>query len=202
MTYCDEHEDDQTGMSEVIDQLYHWPICPNCAAGLTEVDQIELEACSQCGFRLGPIAAKESETMISNPATFFTSGSDCKSFTYEGGAKLFHWSPYTSGLSTSMESNVMFFANDIDHARDVLRRLLEFWIACNDLYVASQRVVEKKRRIAVNDYHGFIATKTAETNVLKRYLTVLDKMKFTEVPTNQFFKVSWASNDDLNVYEK
>lgn len=140
--------------------------------------------------------------MISNPATFFISGNDYKSFTYEGGAKLFHWSPYTSGLSTSMESNVMFFANDVGHARDVLRRLLEFWIMCNDLYVVSQQATEKKRRVAVNDYHGFVSAKEAETRVLRRYLTVLDVMKFDEVPTNQFFKVSWASNDDLNVYEK
>lgn len=140
--------------------------------------------------------------MIANPATFFISGSEYKSFTYEGGAKLFHWSPYASGLSTSMESNVMFFANDVDHARDVLGRLFEFWIDCNDLYIAHGRESDKKRRIAVNDYHGFVSAKEAETRVLRRYLTVLDVMKFDEVPTNQFFKVSWASNDDLNVYEK
>lgn len=41
-------------VSEVIRELYHWPICPNCAAGLTEVDTEELEACSQCGFHLNP----------------------------------------------------------------------------------------------------------------------------------------------------
>lgn len=41
-------------IKEVIEDLYHWPICPNCAAGLTEVDIEELEACSQCGFRLNP----------------------------------------------------------------------------------------------------------------------------------------------------
>lgn len=140
--------------------------------------------------------------MIANPATFFTSSSEYRSFTYEGGAKLFHWSPYGSGLSTSMESNVMFFANDVDHARDVLRRLLEFWIECNDLYIAHEQESDKKRRVAVNDYHGFVSAKEAETRVLRRYLTVLDKMKFNEVPTNQFYKVSWASNDDLNVYEK
>lgn len=50
-------------MSEVIDELYRWPICPNCAAGLSEVDIEELEACSQCGVRLNPA---DYETTISS----------------------------------------------------------------------------------------------------------------------------------------
>lgn len=131
---------------------------------------------------------------ISNPATFFINGFEQRRFTYEGGSMLFNWCPYDSGLSTSMESNVIFFANDVDHARDVLRRLFEFWIECNDLYVK-----DKQRD---QDRHSLRGNRESETRVLNRYLENIDQMKFKAVPTNQFFKVSWASNDDLNVYEK
>lgn len=132
--------------------------------------------------------------MISNPATFFISGSEYRSFTYEGGAKLFHWSPYESGLSTSMESNVMFFANNVDHARDILRRMFQFWIACNEMYIAN--------KTKDDDRHGLTSNAAKEVKVLRRYLESMDKMKFSEAPTNQFFKVSWASNDGLSVYDK
>jgi len=131
--------------------------------------------------------------MISNPATFFTNGSDQRQFTYEGGAKPFHWSPYNSGLSKSMECNVVFFANDIDHARDVLRRLFEFWIECNESYLKSKR--DSKR-----DDHGLINSRRMEITTLRHYLAHFDDMTISEAPTNQFYKVGWASNDDLGVY--
>lgn len=140
--------------------------------------------------------------MISNPATFFIDGSNRREFTYEGGKRLFNWSPYGSGLSKSMESNVVFFANDVDHARDILRRLFEFWVECNDLYIQSQQKSDKRKRIAVSDYHGLSAARAAETGALRHYLSKMDQMVFTEVPTNQFFKVGWACNDSLNVYKR
>lgn len=140
--------------------------------------------------------------MVSNPATFFINGSQTRKFTYEGGNTLYHWSPHDSGLSTSMESNVMFFADSVDHARDVLRRLFEFWIECNEQYIKSQQEYDKRNRVAVNDYHGLSSARAAEVRTLGRYLSVMDRMKLTPVPTNQFYKVSWASNDDLGVYEK
>lgn len=34
-----------------IDSLYHWPICGNCAAGLSETDY-EVGFCTQCGYNL------------------------------------------------------------------------------------------------------------------------------------------------------
>lgn len=140
--------------------------------------------------------------MISNPATFFIDNSNEREFTYEGGTKLFNWSPYDSGLSKSMESNVVFFANDVDHARDILRRLFQFWVECNDLYLQSQLKSDKRKRVAVNDYHGLSAARAAETKTLKYYLSRIDQMVFTEAPTNQFYKVGWACNDNLNVYDR
>jgi hypothetical protein len=130
---------------------------------------------------------------ISNPARFFVNGSDDREFTYEGGSTLFHWSPYDSGLSNSMESNVVFFADSEDHARDVLRRLFEFWIDCNERYVKSKKA---------EDRHGFVSRNTAEIETLRYYLEQIDQMKITEAPTDQFFKVGWACNDNLNVYDR
>lgn len=48
-------------MSEVIDQLYHWPICPNCAELLPDTDLDQLEYCGQCGKRLDSAAEAISE---------------------------------------------------------------------------------------------------------------------------------------------
>jgi hypothetical protein len=123
--------------------------------------------------------------MIGNPARFFINGSETRSFTYEGGSTLFHWSPYESGLSTSMESNVVFFANSEDHARDVLRRLFEFWVECNETYI---KTTEDRFN-------------SAETEALRHYLTIMDQMKISPAPVNQFYEVGWADNDTLSVYE-
>jgi|ERR1041385_57439 hypothetical protein len=123
--------------------------------------------------------------MISNPVTFFINDHETRSFTYEGGSKLFHWSPYESDLSKSMECNVVFFANDEDHARDVLRRMFEFWINCNNLYRKSTR-----------DIHSVNLT---ETRRLKSFLREMDKMRIELAPINQFLEVGWASNDNLHV---
>lgn len=131
--------------------------------------------------------------MISNPARFFISGSDEREFTYEGGTKLFHWSPYESGMSRSMESNVIFFANDIDHARDVLLRLFQFWLNCNDEYIRN-----KQRE---DDRHGLAANRETESETLRYFIQNLEKMAISAAPTNQFFKVGWACNDDLSVYK-
>lgn len=131
---------------------------------------------------------------VGNPARFFISGSDEREFIYEGGSTLFAWSPYDSRLSTSMESNVVFFANDETHARDVLRRLFEFWIECNDLFLKSKH--------SKDDRHGLSDRRACENRVLRRYLEMMEKMKITPAPTNQFYQVSWACNDNLNVYER
>lgn len=132
--------------------------------------------------------------MISNPATFFINESKAKSFTYEGGTTLFNWSPYDSKLSTSMESNVIFFANDITHAHDVLLRLFEFWISCNEQYVKHKR--------KSGDEHGLVEHREAEIRVLRRYVENIESMTIRQAPTNQFYEVGWASNDTLSVYEK
>ena len=129
--------------------------------------------------------------MISNPATFFTTGSKQESFTYEGGSTLFHFSPHDNGLSRVMDNNIIFFANDKQHALDVLRRMFEFAIKC------------EYKRLGIKmqgDEAKYIAPATHDrANKWAAYLKALNenKVKVKRAPTNQPFIVGWASNDTL-----
>ena len=129
--------------------------------------------------------------MINNPVRFFINGSETRSFTYEGGSRLFHWSPYENGLSKSMECNIIFFANDENHAREVLRRMFEFWIECNNLYLESEH--------GTDNYSGLSDYRATETKRLKSYLRNIDKTKVQPAPVDQIFEVGWACNDNLHV---
>jgi hypothetical protein len=127
--------------------------------------------------------------MISNPATFFINGNDEREFTYEGGTTLYHWSPYDSGLSISHEANIIFFANDLAHARDVLRRLFEFWITCNKMLIDNDR----------NQAFSSNAAIKSQNRLLDNYKSCIQEMEITLAPTNQIFMVGWACNDTIHV---
>lgn len=132
--------------------------------------------------------------MISNPATFFVNGSKTKSFTHEGGSRLFHFSPYDNKLSTTLENNLVFFANDEEHAADIFRRLIKFAIECGEKYIKSKE--QGKKGIHDDDF----VERAYKQN--KRFIDYLEalakgKIKFTEAPTNQFYEVGWASNDTI-----
>lgn len=113
--------------------------------------------------------------MISNPCTWFINGNETESFTYEGGTKLYHFSPYDNGLSSTMECNIIFLANDEKHALDVLKRMLEFRIA---------RLTKES------------GGNPGDAN---EYLKALKdgRVKIYEAPSNQFYKVGWAENDTI-----
>jgi hypothetical protein len=117
---------------------------------------------------------------ISNPCTWFINGHDEESFTYEGGSILYHFSPNDNGLSGTMENNVIFFANDEDHARDILRRMLEFRMQCEKKYQADEKHLSSGR--------SYLA---------EGYLKDIDNIKFTLAPINQFYVVGWACNDTI-----
>ena len=129
--------------------------------------------------------------MISNPVKLFATGGgsqDQKEFTYEGGTKLFHFSPHDNGLTNSMENNLVFFANDLDHAKDVLKRMVQFCVDCENEYDA----YSKKN----NSYNHHIGTKERFEGYLKHIEE--GKMVLTEAPTNQFYIVGWASNTTVH----
>lgn len=131
--------------------------------------------------------------MISNPCRYFATGgnaSDQKDFTYEGGSKLYHFSPTDSGIWRGHHSmNVVFFANDLEHAKDILRRMLNFRIECGKEYLMSKG--------------GGIHREEFENNCRERmkmaYEVIENEEKWliVEAPMNQFYTVGWASNDTI-----
>ena len=137
--------------------------------------------------------------MISNPVRFFAGGGsveDSLEFTYEGGSKLFHFCPADNNLTSHMVCNVIFFANDENHARDVLIRMFEFAIDCirkqAEYYISMTKYPETMREFVVIEedkkYHEF-----------KSYLDAIKDGRARPVPapTNQFYKVGWAFNDTI-----
>lgn len=119
--------------------------------------------------------------MISNPTKLYDDG-----FTYEGGSVLYHFCPYDQGLSKFLDCNVVFFADNDEHAKDVLVRMFE--------YVESsimKRIDETK-----DDVSAYIREIPED---LKRYLEAVrsGRAKPQLAPTNQFYKVGWAANDTL-----
>lgn len=127
---------------------------------------------------------------VSNPATFNTDDTFAgyKSFTYEGGKELYNFSPHDSGLSKSMEMNIMFFADSEEHAADVLRRLFMFWLGC---------LKEEAERNHSTHKHYYLGRKKYEYTQISKILLNAPKWKFNKVPVNQVFKVAWAHNDTL-----
>lgn len=117
--------------------------------------------------------------MISNPVKFGYCESE-KQFTYEGGKQLFHFSPHDNNLSTTMENNLIFFADDETHALKVLEKMFKFTI---------KHAVEEK---------GVFSKGTSER--FSEYLTALraGKLKVKPAPMNQFYEVGWASNDTVH----
>lgn len=136
--------------------------------------------------------------MISNPCAWFSGGGssdDQVRFTYEGGAYLYHFSPHDNGWSGTMENNLLFLADDEEHARDVFKRMCRFSMGA--------------LRRQSNYYSGSNLTKmphTEEFHIRIRstyskfefYLAHADEAKFVRAPTNQFYLVGWADNDTLH----
>jgi len=116
--------------------------------------------------------------MISNPCTWFINGGETESFTYEGGTKLYHFSPYDNGLSSIMECNIIFLANDEKHALDVLKRMLKFRLTINEKYKSSN---------------------SRNSECANEYLKAIEggRAKVSLAPVNQFYQVGWAENDTI-----
>lgn len=113
---------------------------------------------------------------ISNPASFFVNGHQTEKFEYEGGSTLYHFSPYDSGLSSTLEMNIMFGANGPQHAISVVQRMLEFCLDC----------IEKYPEGSGNPSH--------ERSCL-HLLDSKDSWVIVKAPTNQVYKIGWADND-------
>lgn len=122
--------------------------------------------------------------MISNPITFFIDGSNQRSFTYEGGKHLWHFSPNQSGLMKHHAMNIIFFADDATHALDVVERICKFAIECHDTkYDPMNEELKDRRDRAVATFEYLLLNK-------KSWIITL-------APMNQVYKVGWASNDTI-----
>jgi hypothetical protein len=121
---------------------------------------------------------------------------DTEEFTYEGGSSLFHFSPRANGLSSYMDCNVAFFADDETHALDILRRMFQFVVDCNIAY--NGRYNEADRETYTN-----LASRLRENDAIiskfNEWIKALDAgtVKVELAPINQFFKVGWADNDTI-----
>lgn len=128
--------------------------------------------------------------MISNPCTWFggKGGSyhDREKFEYEGGSKLYHFSPDIN-LHIVFDHwrpiNLIFFANDEKHAADIIERMLKFRMECMKAY-------EEDRG---TDYSRGELTRQLPQLLLDNK----DKWVFELAPVNQFYNVGWACNDTI-----
>lgn len=129
--------------------------------------------------------------MISNPIKVFVTGNDKKEFLYEGGSTLYHFSPNDNNLSSNMECNVVFYANDELHALNVLKRMFEFVANCNLEYI--------ERTKGSYDKHDFQGRSGKAVNKWLSWLQALEagQVKVELAPTNQFYIVGWADNDTV-----
>jgi hypothetical protein len=102
-----------------------------------------------------------------------------RKFTYKPGKHLYHFDASSSeetgsgipGWGHYMGFNVVFFANDENHAADILEDALRFRLSCDkneNTFGDAQVILDNKH-----------------------------KWKFTLAPTNQFYSVGWADNDTI-----
>jgi|SRR5882757_1390467 len=141
--------------------------------------------------------------MISNPCCWFSGGGsleDQREFIYEGGKYLYHFDSSgsqrtkvnTGWTGNYVACNVVFFADSVDHARDVFRRMLEFRLKCS-IEQSMYYTGNKSSARAAEDLNREDTT----YQMYKSWLGRIDEAVFTLAPTNQFFKVGWADNDNL-----
>jgi len=98
-----------------------------------------------------------------------------KGFTYEGGTILFHFCPSNCIKHKDFENyiplNVLFFANNEEHAKDIIERMLRF------------RLTQ--------------STDSSRPKAAQLILDHKDEWVVNSVPNNQFYKVGWTCNDTI-----
>ncbi len=108
---------------------------------------------------------------LSNPFNYLD-------FEYEGGTTLYHFN-YSTHCWILI--NVLFFADSIEHAKEVLDRLFKLRLDWDS------KMIEEN-----SQYYN-----KTDKECLDILLANRDKWVITEAPKNQFFKVSWADNERI-----
>jgi len=123
--------------------------------------------------------------MISNPIGPFSFDGSEEPFTYEGGKFLYHVSPHDSeieGYEANMSFNLVFFANDEKHAKSIFESMLK--------YVIEKLSSKFSKNLDISNMY------TNKLTRARNFHKNIDKFKFVLAPTNQFYKVGWAGNDE------
>lgn len=139
---------------------------------------------------------------ISNPCCWFATGGgfdDQVWFTYEGGKHLYHFcsggnrSSINTGWTPGyMGVNIVFFANDEEHARSVLKRMLEFRMKAAEQYRHAG-----DKRLGQANIEQFLESNDRVYKTCGEWLARIDEAIFTLAPTNQLYTVGWACNDTI-----
>lgn len=132
---------------------------------------------------------------ISNPASVFVTGSDRENFEYEGGSTLYHFSPRDNELSKYLDMNIVFFADSEEHGLNVLRRMLVFHIDCAQKYHEHEE--KRRQKYGGRAHDNYFYAQMIDTAT--EYIFAIDNgnVSLELAPTNQVYKVGWASNDTL-----
>lgn len=125
-----------------------------------------------------------------NPCTWFGAGGsykDQESFIYEGGKHLWYFAPGTEidekKFKNCIPISIIFWADNPDHAKNVLERMLKFRLEVHERHVE----YEKGNYYNPGGYEG----------LAELLLSNKDKWIIEEAPVNQFYEVGWASNDTI-----
>lgn len=128
---------------------------------------------------------------ISNPCRAWVSGSKEILYTFEPGAKLFHFHLRASGF---IIANALLFADDEEHVRRILRGFIEFEKAAEKKYKSQYRSSKHRRiEMALNGEFDFEYPVGDDKRIRKDKLI----LRIKEAPLNQMFKTGWAGNDTL-----
>ena len=138
---------------------------------------------------------------MANPCRFWVEGSETESFTYKPGAK--PWFMHLSGHA-HIKFNGLIFADDEQHAREIIVALCDFARACHRKYVEHEKECEKEYpnggysawRLVRQNWHTQTDYKLLRLAAQGR---TPERLEFHLIPAamNQCFKVSWASNDNF-----
>lgn len=142
--------------------------------------------------------------MISNPCTWFSGGGsfdDMVEYTYgdpdvaECPKYLWHFSPCINKLSEHMDNNIVWFANDVETAMSILKRMCIFRMGVAKRQMEYHGVPKPGIYEAGNRY----SNEEYAYHIYESYFNLIESGKciITMVIPNQFFKVGWASNDTL-----
>ena len=142
---------------------------------------------------------KKDYNYLSNPFDYFVNGSEKKSFTYSIVDKDIPFHIYI-GKKSSVNMNLMVFASNVSMAKNILIDAMYFRLQCAKEYVQSRykEQLNNTQLELLMEEHNIVRE-------VKELLEFIEQDRHEEkynliiepIQTNQFFKIGWASNDNV-----